>query len=609
MVSGCTSNDCIVEATRPTPDGPFNFAIILTELAVTGDNVAAPWISDDQLRLYYCEKIVDDYFMIKMAQRPAIGDSWTPTKTFEELHTGDYGGLECSLTPDELTIFFQSKRPGSVTDDHTNLWMATRPSTDDPFTDLTPLDEINSTLSDHSPYIMPDGLTLYFTSSRTPLEGIYKANRTSTSELFGNVERLSVSTDIYREFTPHVTTDEQTIYFYSDRGAESDGIWVSNLEPNPEGDPAQSPCLSGDGLRMYFHRYIPALGHNCIVEAARPTSTGLFTSEIIRTELAVTGDNVSAPWISDDQLRLYYSEKVDGYFMIKMAQRPAIGDSWTPTKIFDELHPGDYGGMKCSLTPDELTIFFQSKRPGSVTDDYSNLWMATRPSTDDPFTDLTPLDEINSTVYDHSPYIMPDGLTLYFTSNRTLLEGIYKATRTSTNEPFGNVERLSVSTIIYREFTPYVTADEKTIYFYSNRDAEGNGIWVSHWIGSSYDIALNSIRAAIADKTAAIDKITEAIGKELIAIRALNDKPSELTNKAIRQAKIRLLSSIRWQIKARIDLRRGLRELEQVFKDITNPSAANNGPPHHPHRQPVPKPMTGPTLRPRQIPTGIRPRR
>lgn len=121
-------------------------------------------------------------------------------------------------------------------------------------------------------------------------------------------------------------------------------------------------------------------------------------------------------------------------------------------------------------------------------------------------------------------------------------------------------------------------------------------------LGHPNDVALNSILAAMADKTAAIDKSTEAIDKELIAVRALNellliDEPSELTNKAILRAKIRLLFSIRWQIKARIDLRRGLRELELAIEYITNPSAPNNGP--RSRRRPVPRPMTGPTLRPR----------
>jgi Tol biopolymer transport system component len=603
-------HNCIVEAARLTPTGPFNLARILTELAATGGRVETPWISGDQLRLYYSEK-VDDVWRMKMAQRSAIGDSWTPTKTFDELiHPNGDSGMVGSLTSDELTIFFQSKRPGSVTVDYSNLWMATRLSTDDLFTELRPLDEINSTVHDHSPYIMSDGLTLYFTSNRTPLEGIYKATRTSTGEFFGNVERLSVSAEIYKEFHPHVTPDQKTIYFYSDHGVEGNGIWISKLEPDPQGDPASGPCLSGDGLRIYFAREISALGNYCIIEATRPTPTGPFTSERVLTELAVTGYNLGKPWISPDQLRLYYHESDGTILAIKMAQRSAVGDSWTPTQTFDELNTGGWHAMACSLTADELTIVLHSNRPGSM--GQPDLWMATRPSTDDPFIGLTPLDTINSVDFDGTPYITPDGLTLYFNSNRGGLNGdIYKTTRASTADLFDNVELVPISTDTYRERNPHVTPDQKTIYF--NRGIKGTpdeGIWISHWIGSSYDVALNSIRAAIADKTAAIDKITEAIDKELTAVRALIDAPSELTNKAISKAKKRLLSSMKKQIKARIELRRGLRELERVFKDITNPPAANHAPPHHPHRRPGPKPRTGPTLRPGKAPPrGVGPRR
>ena len=165
---------------------------------------------------------------------------------------------------------------------------------------------------------------------------------------------------------------------------------------------------------------------------------------------------------------------------MKMAQRAAIGDTWTPTKTFDELNEGGWGASSCALTADELTIIFHSNRPGST--GTVNLWMATRPSTDDPFGDLIPLDEINSSYSDNCAYIMPDGLTLYFNSDRGgVNHDIYKATRASTGEPFGNVELVPVSTDTYREQQPYVTADEETIYFLSDRGVEGHGIWVSNW--------------------------------------------------------------------------------------------------------------------------------
>ena len=132
---------CIVEASRPVPEGPFTTERVLTELMTTGLHVQSPWISEDGLRLYYKEAQPAGPELLRMAERAFVTDLWTPAvKTFYELHEDDKGVTEASLTSDELTIFFQSNgRIPSV--GLSDIYMATRSSTEEPFTNVTNVTE------------------------------------------------------------------------------------------------------------------------------------------------------------------------------------------------------------------------------------------------------------------------------------------------------------------------------------------------------------------------------------------------------------------------------------------------------------------------------------
>ena len=259
----------------------------------------------------------------------------------------------------------------------------------------------------------------------------------------------------------------------------SEPVLLSELNV-PGGDEAVCSSLSSDGLTMYFVRHIPAYGYYCIVEAHRSAPVGPFTSERILSELRVTGDHVSTPWISDDELRLYYFETVLGVYTIKMAQRSATTESWTPVKTFDELHTGGYHGSIPSLSGDELTIIWTSSvKPGAAGS--SDMWMATRTSTDTPFGDIRPLWELNTSQWEAAPCLLSDGLTLYFCSiDRDGDSGfnIYRATRSSTSETFGNVQLVQLpDTQSVEEKFPFVTSDEETLFY----SVVGQGIFATHW--------------------------------------------------------------------------------------------------------------------------------
>jgi hypothetical protein len=69
-----------------------------------------------------------------------------------------------------------------------------------------------------------------------------------------------------------------------------------------------------------------------------------------------------------------------------------------------------------TLTGDLLEVYFTSTRAGDLGD--VDVWFARRGSDSEPFEPPQPLTAVNSNVFDTSPAISPDGLTLWLGSAR-----------------------------------------------------------------------------------------------------------------------------------------------------------------------------------------------
>jgi hypothetical protein len=132
------------------------------------------------------------------------------------------------------------------------------------------------------------------------------------------------------------------------------------------------------------------------------------------------------------------------------------------------------------LSPDGLELYFSSDRPGG----YGNvdIWVTRRASLQDPWglpTNLGP--QINSSTFDNPGSMSADGLTLYCHSGWDF----YTTTRATKDSPWGPRVRLGsvvVPSTSYRNGTPLVTADGLELVFLSERPSGyggGNDIWVS----------------------------------------------------------------------------------------------------------------------------------
>lgn len=149
--------------------------------------------------------------------------------------------------------------------------MATRSSTSDPFASPVNVSETNSSFADFGPHVSPDGLTLYFVSTRLSAIGqsdSFFTTRSSLSDPFGPPQPIASINTEFGDGVAHVTADGLTMYFNSDRpgGVGSNDIWVA-IRPTL-GDPFGSPTnlgavvnsavadgpatLTAVGLTMYF---------------------------------------------------------------------------------------------------------------------------------------------------------------------------------------------------------------------------------------------------------------------------------------------------------------------------------------------------------------------
>ena len=238
-------------------------------------------------------------------------------------------------------------------------------------------------------------------------------------------------------------------------------------ELNDSGNVATHPFLSRDGLTMYSARYVPNLGHKCIVEAGRSAPEGPFTSQRVVTELSVTGYNVAAPWVVPGGQRMYYHEIIGpgSLAVLKLAERDPSAGLWRLVRTLTEVQRTGYSDAMPSVSDDELVLTWHSM-PSNGSEQL-NIWMASRSAVSEPFANARVLDEISTPNNEDRPCLMPDGLTLYFgRADPSLGVDFYRAVRASRADRFGNVTRveLPASAGKWKDFL-FVTPDEQRAYF------------------------------------------------------------------------------------------------------------------------------------------------
>lgn len=147
----------------------------------------------------------------------------------------------------------------------------------------------------------------------------------------------------------------------------------------------------------------------------------------------------TSPNLSFDGLTMHFSSYRSGNYEIYSATRPAVGQPWSAPVLETAL-----GGSSVEdhpwLVADGLELWFTSTRTGTAGS--SDLMVATRPSVSAPWNAPTFVTELNSTGAETAPTLTADGLQVFFLSTAWgnpsgNNNSIFTASRPNRQMPFG----------------------------------------------------------------------------------------------------------------------------------------------------------------------------
>ncbi len=156
-----------------------------------------------------------------------------------------------SISADGLSLYFASNRSGGY--GGYDLWVTTRTNLSAPWGPPVNLGStVNSSSGDYQPSISPDGLSLFFASPRPGGFGpddIYVTTRTTIHDTWGTPVNLGPPVNTSADdWSPSISADGSTMYFASTRpgGHGAGDIWQVPILPGPACGDAQHPYPAAD---------------------------------------------------------------------------------------------------------------------------------------------------------------------------------------------------------------------------------------------------------------------------------------------------------------------------------------------------------------------------
>jgi Tol biopolymer transport system component len=172
--------------------------------------------------------------------------------------------------------------------------------------------------------------------------------------------------------------------------------------------------------------------------------------------------------ISTDGLELFFEgRRSDGHGPadIYVSTRASISDPWDQAEILGPPISGPDWNTTPDISSDGLELYFTSTRSGPW-----DIWVSTRASRDDPWEEPVNLGPtVNSSAQDYAPSISSDGLSLYFSSDRSGGFGkldLWVTTRATKGAPWEEPVNLgpTVNSSL-DEAMPDISADGRVLFF------------------------------------------------------------------------------------------------------------------------------------------------
>lgn len=262
---------------------------------------------------------------------------------------------------------------------------------------------VNSPDNESGACVAPNGLSLYFSSSRAGGQGgidLWVSQRSTLTSAWGAPQNLGTT----------INTGD-----------------IENL-----------PTLSSDGKTMFFTSSRPGgFGSSDIYMTTRinPNDDFSWTAPVNLGSVINTSDGeIGASYFenpTNGTAILYFTSNRPGSLGgedIYQSTRNANGTYNAPTNVA-ELNSASFD-RNSAVRNDGLEIFFASERGNSGDRD---IYVSTRASVSAAWNPPVNIASVNSSVSDQSPSLSPDGSILYFSSSRDGSPDIYTATRVSVN--------------------------------------------------------------------------------------------------------------------------------------------------------------------------------
>jgi len=182
------------------------------------------------------------------------------------------------------------------------------------------------------------------------------------------------------------------------------------------------PDISNDKLTLLFASAKDGgLGELDVWETTRPSPDAPFGPDVNVTELNSTARDHTPTTNADETLIIYSSSREGGVGSDDAwaSTRPSKDDPWGPPVNLTVLN-SKKRDMGFTMTPDGLCLYFSSNRgtPGGELEGTFDLYVSTRPDVDADWAEPTPIAELNTPFNDKFPSVTGDNCELYFASDR-----------------------------------------------------------------------------------------------------------------------------------------------------------------------------------------------
>jgi hypothetical protein len=244
------------------------------------DALYGPSLAGNGLVLAFSESIEDGPEDIYLSQRSAPEGAFGTALEATGINSTDAEGT-AFLGEDALTLYFFSDRDGGA--GGRDIYRATRSDTLSDFSNISAVEGINGGDDDHMPWLSPDERTLYFASNRTADSSgtnLWFARRSSAQDGFEPPVEVPGMNSAARDSSPTLSADLRVLFFCSDRdgGAGSDDVWMAtrgDVERN-FGPPEPVPIINGTSSELNVA--LSADGREVIFSSNRDGGRKLFRS-------------------------------------------------------------------------------------------------------------------------------------------------------------------------------------------------------------------------------------------------------------------------------------------------------------------------------------------